>query len=140
MAVDNTAPIAHGLDDQVDVFFDNSPVFKLGPDAHAEGRAAGGVVRQRDAAAQRLGVRAGLSRTAGSQVVEATVGKGKLFLFAPEITFRAQPHGTFKFLFNGIYLCDEVRSGGHIDSSAARGRSRHSGGRSRSGAESRRLS
>jgi hypothetical protein len=25
-------------------------------------------------------------------------------LFGPEITFRAQPHGTFKFLFNGIYL------------------------------------
>jgi hypothetical protein len=36
-------------------------------------------------------------------VAEARVGKGKLFLFGPEITFRAQPHGTFKFLFNGIY-------------------------------------
>ena len=40
----------------------------------------------------------------GVEVVEASVGKGKLFLFGPEITFRAQPHGTFKFLFNGIYL------------------------------------
>jgi hypothetical protein len=37
-------------------------------------------------------------------VVDASVGKGSLFLFGPEITFRAQPHGTFKFLFNGIYL------------------------------------
>ena len=36
-------------------------------------------------------------------VIEAPVGKGKLFLFGPEITFRAQPHETFKFLFNGIY-------------------------------------
>ena len=36
-------------------------------------------------------------------MAEAHVGKGKLFLFGPEITFRAQPHGTFKFLFNGIY-------------------------------------
>ena len=36
-------------------------------------------------------------------VVDATVGKGKLFLFGPEITFRGQPHGTFDFLFNGIY-------------------------------------
>jgi hypothetical protein len=26
-----------------------------------------------------------------------------VFLFGPEITFRAQPHGTFKFLFNSIY-------------------------------------
>jgi hypothetical protein len=25
-------------------------------------------------------------------------------MFGPEITFRGQPHGTFKFLFNGLYL------------------------------------
>ncbi len=37
-------------------------------------------------------------------MIDATVGKGKLFLFGPEITFRGQPAGTFKFLFNGIYL------------------------------------
>jgi hypothetical protein len=37
-------------------------------------------------------------------VVEATLGKGKLFLFGPEITFRGQPHGTFKFLFNALQL------------------------------------
>jgi hypothetical protein len=36
-------------------------------------------------------------------MAEATVGKGRVFLFGPEITFRGQPHGTFKFLFNGIY-------------------------------------
>ena len=36
-------------------------------------------------------------------VLEAQVGKGKLFMFGPEITYRGQPHGTFKFLFNGIY-------------------------------------
>ena len=38
----------------------------------------------------------------GVAVVEAKVGQGKLVLFGPEILFRAQPHGTFKFLFNGI--------------------------------------
>jgi hypothetical protein len=38
------------------------------------------------------------------QVLEASIGSGRLYLFAPEITFRAQPHGTFKFLFNGIHL------------------------------------
>jgi len=32
------------------------------------------------------------------------MGRGKVYLFGPEITFRAQPHGTFKFLFNAIYL------------------------------------
>ena len=39
----------------------------------------------------------------GTAAIEASVGRGKLYLFGPEITFRAQPHGTFKFLFNGIY-------------------------------------
>ena len=39
----------------------------------------------------------------GTAAVEAKVGKGHVFLFGPEITFRAQPHGTFKFLFNSIF-------------------------------------
>ena len=39
-----------------------------------------------------------------SAVAQATVGRGTLYLFGPEILFRAQPHGTFKFLFNGIHL------------------------------------
>ena len=39
----------------------------------------------------------------GLAVIEAGIGKGKLFIFGPEIAYRGQPHGTFKFLFNGIY-------------------------------------
>src|SRR5262249_19296088 len=37
-------------------------------------------------------------------VLEASIGKGRIVLYGPEILFRAQPHGTFKLLFNGIYL------------------------------------
>ncbi len=47
----------------------------------------------------------------GTAAVEAQLGKGKVFLFEPEITFRAQPHGTFKFLFNSIYYGTSVPSG-----------------------------
>jgi hypothetical protein len=36
--------------------------------------------------------------------VESDVGRDKVYLFGPEITFRGQPHGTFMFLFNAIYL------------------------------------
>ena len=36
-------------------------------------------------------------------VVDAKVGAGRVLLFGPEITFRGQPHGTFKFLFNAIF-------------------------------------
>jgi hypothetical protein len=40
----------------------------------------------------------------GLAAAQASVGRGTLYLFGPEILFRAQPHGTFKFLFNGIHL------------------------------------
>lgn len=33
----------------------------------------------------------------------ASVGKGRLYAFGPEITFRAQSHGTFEMLFNILY-------------------------------------
>ena len=39
----------------------------------------------------------------GVAVVDAQLGRGRVLLFGPEITFRAQSHGTFKFLFNAIY-------------------------------------
>ena len=39
----------------------------------------------------------------GTAVAEATVGEGKVVLLGPEVTFRGQPHGTFKLLFNGLY-------------------------------------
>ena len=50
-----------------------------------------------------------IARGLGPSDIEAmreamhSVGEGKLFLFGPEILFRAQPHGTFKLFFNGIY-------------------------------------
>jgi hypothetical protein len=39
----------------------------------------------------------------GVIAVDAKVGTGRVFLFGPEILMRAQPRGTFKFLFNAIY-------------------------------------
>jgi hypothetical protein len=87
----------------VDVFFDNSPVFKLNPDAALKGVRP--IAWFDSATPLRSGWAYGQGYLEGGvQVAEASIGAGKLFLFAPEITFRAQPHGTFKFLFNGIYL------------------------------------
>ncbi len=40
----------------------------------------------------------------GVTMAEARVGDGTLYLFGPLITRRAQPHATFKFLFNAIAL------------------------------------
>ena len=36
--------------------------------------------------------------------IEADVVDGKLFIFLPEVLYRGQPHNTFKFVFNGIFL------------------------------------
>jgi hypothetical protein len=54
----------------------------------------------------------------GTAVAEASVGEGKVILLGPEVTFRGQPHATFKFLFNGVYYGSatqensEARTGG----------------------------
>ncbi len=44
----------------------------------------------------------------GIVAVSAKVGSGTVILFGPEINFRAQPHGTFKLLFNAIYTDTET--------------------------------
>jgi len=102
VAVDNTNPLAFGLDRQVDVFFENSPVLELHPDAGLRGLKPVAWFDSR--APLRSGWAWGQHYLAGgTAAVEAPLGKGKVILFGPEITFRAQPHGTFKFLFNSIY-------------------------------------
>ena len=84
------------------MFFENSPVLELAPNASLKGVRP--VAWFDDKAPLRSGWAWGQHYLeGGTAAVEASVGKGKVFLFGPEITFRAQPHGTFKFLFNGIY-------------------------------------
>jgi hypothetical protein len=100
--VDNTNPLAYGLENSVDIFFDHSEAFRLLPDAELKGVKA--VAWIDSPAALRSGWAWGqqyLDQTV--EVIEAPVGKGRIVLFGPEIAWRAQPHGTFKFLFNGIY-------------------------------------
>jgi hypothetical protein len=117
VAVDTTVPIAHGITNPVDVFFDNSPVFRLSPDATLKGVRP--VAWFDTATPLRSGWAYGQGYLEGGvQIAEASVGKGRLFLFAPEITFRAQPAGTFKFLFNGIYLGARGASAGNPTTAA----------------------
>ena len=39
----------------------------------------------------------------GVIAIEARIGRGRVVLYGPEILQRAQPHGTFKLLFNALY-------------------------------------
>jgi hypothetical protein len=101
-SVDNTNPLAYGLPSRVDFYYDNSPVFRLKPDAVLKGVKP--VAWFDSDKPLHSGWAWGQKYLQDSTaVIDAQVGKGKLLLFGPEITFRAQPHGTFKFLFNGIY-------------------------------------
>ena len=102
VAVDGASPLAYGMADHVDVFFSNSPVFTLLPDASRKGVRP--VAWFDSAEPLRSGWAWGQSYLqAGVIAVDASVGKGRVVLLGPEVTFRAQPHGTFKFLFNGLY-------------------------------------
>jgi hypothetical protein len=102
-------PLAHGMADTVDVYFNRSPVFRLLPEAVSADIKP--VLWFTSDTTLRSGLAKGLHYLDGGiAAFEAKVGKGKLIQFGPEITFRAQPHGTFKLLFNGIYY-GEAKTG-----------------------------
>jgi len=102
VSVDNTDPLAYGMPDKVDVFFDNSPVFRLQPDA--------GLKKTEPVAwfANGTPLHSGWAwgqqyLDGGVAIAESSLGAGKVFLLGPEVAFRGQPQATFKFIFNGIY-------------------------------------
>jgi hypothetical protein len=102
VAVRNTHPLAWGMNSTADIFFDESPAFRLLPNAEMNGTRA--VAWYPTAHPLRSGWAWGQHYLEGAiAAAEAALGRGRVFVFGPEITFRAQPHGTFKFLFNGIY-------------------------------------
>ena len=86
-----------------DVYFDSSPVFKIAPEAIAKG-----TVKPLAWFATNRPLRSGWAwgqsyLQDGVAAFEAPIGKGKLYAFGPEITFRTQAQGTFKLLFNQLY-------------------------------------
>jgi hypothetical protein len=99
--VDNTQPIAYGMPTAVDVFFDNSPAYRAVPAASNHGLTT--VAYYGEGNILDSGWAWGQTYLNNSiAVAQASLGKGKVLLYGPEITFRGQPHATFKFLFNGL--------------------------------------
>jgi len=101
VSVDPKNPVAHGYGDQADIFFDDSPVWKVsgtGSDLHTVAWFANDApLRSGWAWGQKY-----LDK--GIEMAEATVGKGRVFLFGNQLLFRSQPHGNYKFFFNALYL------------------------------------
>ncbi len=101
--VDNTQPVAYGMPEYATVMFDNSPVFDLGPGAAAAGITRVGWFDSPEPLVS--GWAWGQEHLdGGTAIVDVKLGEGHMFLFGPLIKERAQPHGTFKLLFNGVQL------------------------------------
>jgi hypothetical protein len=110
--VDATHPLAWGMPAQAKVFFDQSPVFAVGPPSGRPGRpqpvaSTEGVKTvahypERDilASGWLLGESVLRNRAA---LVEAPVGKGRVVLVGFRSQHRGQSHGTYKILFNALY-------------------------------------
>jgi hypothetical protein len=102
VSVNNATPLAYGFGHQVDVVFDDSPAFTVG--SGASSRSVTSVAWYDGDSPLRSGWAWGQSLLKGRiAIADAPLGQGRVLLFGPEITFRAQSHGTFKFLFNGIF-------------------------------------
>ena len=102
MQLANQHPLAHGMKPAVDVFFDNSPVFLLAPQALGQGvEVVGWFSSDRPLRSGWAWGQHYLRDTIA--VMEWSVGRGKLLMYGPEVAFRSQPHGTYKLVFNGIH-------------------------------------
>jgi hypothetical protein len=100
--VDRTIPLGYGFDGRVDFFYSNSPVFSIPAEARARG------VRRIAWFDSDKPLRSGWALGQdyledAAAIVDIPFGKGRVILYGPHILFRAQSHGTFKFLFNAMY-------------------------------------
>ena len=103
ITVNNESQPAWGMNNKTDVYFEASPVFNITPEAQASG-----LIKPIAWFSSEKTLRSGWAwgqsyLKDGIAAFSAKVGKGTLYAFGPEITFRAQTHGAFKFVFNQLY-------------------------------------
>lgn len=99
--IDNTRPVAYGMPSDVNVHFNNSPVFAR-PMANPDVTSIGWFDSDHPLLSGWAWGQEALD--GGVTMLQAQFRDGTLYLFGPEVIRRGQPHGTFKFLFNGILL------------------------------------
>ena len=101
--IDSTHAASWGMASEADVYFDESPVFKISPQAVSKGDIVPLIWFDSDKTLRSGWAWGQEYLQDGVTAFIAAVGAGKLYAFGPEITFRSQTHGTFKFLFNQLY-------------------------------------
>jgi hypothetical protein len=101
VAVNTAHPVAAGAGSTATVMFDNSPVFRLPPDAQMRGITPIGWFAS--AAPLKSGWAYGQGYLqGGTTMLSAKVGQGEVYLYGPEVLFRAQPGGTYRFVMNAL--------------------------------------
>ncbi len=101
--VDATHPLAWGMPERADFYFDRSAAFTLPAGAEAAGVRR--VAWFDSDAPLRSGWAWGQSHLKDKvNIASVKVGAGQLHLMGTEIAFRGQTHGTLKLLFNALYL------------------------------------
>lgn len=103
VTIDQEQPENRGMKSTSDMVFNNSPVFSLNPEASKSGiRPLAWFDKEKPL---RSGWAWGQSYLKNGIVAfSAPIGKGMFYACGTEITFRAQSHGTYKMLFNQLYL------------------------------------
>jgi hypothetical protein len=104
VSVDSTQEAAWGMGGTADVYFEQSPVFDISPSTYATGEIKPIAWFPNDKPLRSGWAWGQAYLRNGIAAFVANVGKGRLYAFGPEITFRAQTHGVFKFLFNEMYV------------------------------------
>ncbi len=103
VSTNNQTPAGWGMPENADVYFDESPVFRLQPAAQLSNQ-----IKPLAWFGSTHPLRSGWAwgqnyLKDGITAFEAQVGKGRLLVFGPEINFRAQTYGSFRWLFNAGY-------------------------------------
>ncbi|MEH3107847.1 MAG: M14 family metallopeptidase [Sphingomonas fennica] len=95
--VDPSDPLAYGVPDTLDVFYNNNPTYAFAPNTAGVRRVAWFASEDPLRSGWAWGQKA-LNDTA--TVIDGTLGRGHVYLLANEVTQRGQPYASFKFLFN----------------------------------------
>lgn len=101
--LDAKHPSNYGMGETAHMVFNNSPVFNLAPDAAMKGIKPLAWFGTDSPLVSGWAWGEGYLKN-GVVAFEAPIGKGKLSVYGPEISFRAQAHNTFKMLFNHLYV------------------------------------
>jgi glutamine amidotransferase-like uncharacterized protein len=103
MEFDPQHPVTYGMPEEAPALFNNSPAFAV--TASFEGEKAPVVAAKYPSENILLSgyLRGEKHLLKKASVVEVPMGKGSVILLGFGVQSRAQPHGTFKLLFNSLY-------------------------------------